>query len=69
MYDNKIKKVAMALYDYQCTSCGHIFEVEHPMAESPEITCPECKKKAQKKISASAIKFTGSGFYNTDSKN
>ena len=27
----------MARYDYKCTSCGNVFEVEHPMSETPEV--------------------------------
>lgn len=58
----------MARYDYKCTSCGNVFEVEHPMAETPEICCPTCGAKAEKVFSASGIKFDGSGFYNTDQR-
>ena len=25
----------MARYDYKCSSCGNVFEVEHPMSETP----------------------------------
>lgn len=56
----------MARYDYRCTSCGLTFEVEHPMAERPRITCPECGAEAEHVFGASAIAFHGSGFYNTD---
>ena len=31
----------MARYDYRCTGCGNVFEVEHPMSEHPAITCPD----------------------------
>lgn len=58
----------MARYDYKCTSCGNVFEVEHPMAETPDISCPTCGSKAEKVFSASGIKFDGSGFYNTDQR-
>mgnify|MGYP002512699057 CR=1 FL=1 len=33
---------AMARYDYRCTECGTVFEVEHPMGERPEVACPAC---------------------------
>lgn len=58
----------MARYDYRCTSCGTVFEVEHAMTEHPEVTCPECGKAAEKVFTASGIKFAGSGFYNTDQR-
>ena len=57
----------MALYDYKCKHCNHIFEVEHPMSERPKIHCPQCHQEAQRLISSPAIKFKGNGFYNTDS--
>ena len=58
----------MARYDYRCTGCGNVFEVEHPMSEHPSITCPECGKPAERVFSASGISFKGSGFYNTDQR-
>ena len=51
----------MARYDYRCTACGEVFEVEHAMTERPEVSCPKCGAKA-------GIKFAGSGFYNTDQR-
>lgn len=56
----------MARYDYQCTSCHKLFEVEHPMSERPHITCPSCGAKAERVFEPSGITFKGSGFYNTD---
>lgn len=58
----------MARYDYKCSSCGNVFEVEHPMPETPEVLCPSCGAPAVKTFSASGIKFEGSGFYNTDQR-
>lgn len=58
----------MARYDYRCTGCGKVFEVEHPMSERPSITCPNCGKPAERVFSASSITFKGSGFYNTDQR-
>lgn len=58
----------MARYDYRCTACNTVFEVEHGMTEHPEISCPKCGQPATKVFSASGIKFEGSGFYNTDQR-
>ena len=58
----------MARYDYRCTSCGKVFEVEHGMLEHPEVVCPSCGAPAEKVFSASGIEFKGSGFYNTDQR-
>lgn len=50
------------LYDYICTLCGKIIEVEHKMSESPTITC-ECGGKMKIKIgNVGGIHFKGSGF-------
>lgn len=56
----------MARYDYKCTSCGEVFEVEHHMSEHPEVKCPTCGSPAERVFSASGIHFEGHGFYNTD---
>jgi len=58
----------MARYDYKCTSCDKVFEVEHPMAERPHITCPDCGADAERVFEPSGIAFKGSGFYNTDQR-
>lgn len=58
----------MARYDYRCTSCGSVFEVEHPMSERPDIVCPSCGAAAERVFEPSGISFKGSGFYNTDQR-
>ncbi len=56
----------MPLYEYECTKCGHVFEVIQKFSDPPRISCPRCKGKLRKKISAPAIHFKGSGWYVTD---
>ncbi len=58
----------MARYDYRCTSCGTVFEVEHAMTEHPDVNCPNCAAAAERVFTASGIKFAGNGFYNTDQR-
>jgi len=58
----------MARYDYRCTSCDTVFEVEHPMSEHPDVSCPACGAPAERVFSASGIHFEGHGFYNTDQR-
>lgn len=58
----------MARYDYRCSSCGNVFEVEHGMTEHPEITCPVCGAVCTKVINPSSIEFKGNGYYNTDQR-
>lgn len=59
----------MARYDYRCSGCGNVFEVEHPMSEHPEISCPRCGNHCDRVFEPSGIAFKGTGFYNTDQKN
>ena len=58
----------MARYDYKCTDCDIIFEVEHPMSEHPEVLCPTCGKKAGRVFGNYGVEFKGGGFYNTDQR-
>jgi len=37
--------LGMALYEYRCSACDHIFSVFHPVEEhgKARVTCPKCK--------------------------
>lgn len=56
----------MALYEYQCRSCGNVFEVIQRMSDDPLSTCEECGGELKKLVSAPAFQFKGSGWYVTD---
>ncbi len=57
----------MPIYEYECKSCGHRCELLEKMSDTPTETCPECQKKALKRlISAAAFHLKGSGWYVTD---
>lgn len=58
----------MPTYDYQCTACGHAWEMVQPMTASPVKACPACAKKTAKRLigAGAALLFKGSGFYQTD---
>ena len=58
----------MPRYDYRCTACDSVFEIEHGMREHPDVACPGCGAPATRMLSASGIVFKGSGFYNTDQR-
>jgi len=55
-------------YDYECSACGHAWELYQQITEKPKRQCPNCKKsKAQRLIgTGAAVLFKGSGFYQTD---
>ncbi len=57
----------MPTYDYECTKCGHRFELFQSMTEKPKKRCPECGGALRRLIGPGAgMIFKGSGFYATD---
>jgi len=63
----------MPTYDYECTNCGHTFEMMQSITARPKRTanqpCEGCGKKAPIRRlmgTGGAILFKGSGFYETD---
>lgn len=57
----------MPTYDYQCSHCGHTFEVFQQIHHKPLEKCPKCSKSVKRLIGkGSGIIFKGSGFYATD---
>lgn len=59
----------MPIYEYQCQSCGHEFEIMQKMSEAALIDCPECSRSELKKLmSASGFQLKGGGWYATDFK-
>ena len=56
----------MPIYEYQCTSCTHRFELKQSVKDDPIKDCPRCGKDVTKLISSPAIMFKGSGWYITD---
>jgi putative FmdB family regulatory protein len=57
----------MPVYTYRCDNCGVQFEQSQKFSDSPLTRCPECGKKALKKVyTPVGIVFKGSGFYATD---
>lgn len=57
----------MPTYEYECTHCGHNFEVLQKITDKPIKTCPKCNNKVKRLIgSGISVIFKGSGFYATD---
>ena len=59
----------MPLYEYQCESCEHIFEVQQKFSDPLLDSCIKCGKSVRKLISAPGILFKGTGWYVTDYSN
>lgn len=59
----------MPVYAYRCEACGVQFERTQKFSDAPLTRCPECGKKALRKVyTPVGIVFKGSGFYATDHK-
>ena len=59
----------MPIYEYQCGSCGYVFETLQRISDEPLTECPSCGEPALKKlVSASAFRLKGKGWYETDFK-
>ncbi len=59
----------MPTYEYECSKCGHKFDVFQKMSDKPDAKCPKCNGKSDRLISSgSGLIFKGSGFYETDYK-
>jgi putative FmdB family regulatory protein len=60
------RETIVPLYEYQCTACGHRFEVIQKFSDKPVKKCPKCGKPVEKLLSSPAIQFKGTGWYITD---
>jgi putative FmdB family regulatory protein len=57
----------MPLYEYQCESCGDVFEVRQKFSDEPlKVHEKGCGGPVHRLLSAPALQFKGSGWYVTD---
>jgi putative FmdB family regulatory protein len=56
----------MPLYEYQCDSCGSVFEVMQKFSDEPLTVHENCGGAVHRLLSAPALQFKGSGWYITD---
>lgn len=56
----------MPLYEYRCRSCGKTLEVMQKFTDTPLTVHSDCGGGLEKLVSASALKFKGSGWYIND---
>jgi putative FmdB family regulatory protein len=59
-------KADMPIYEYECLSQKHRFEVIQKFNEPAVAHCTVCGSPVQKLLSSPAIQFKGSGWYITD---
>lgn len=59
----------MPIYEYQCKSCQHQFDLLQKVQEEPAKLCPQCHKEtAVRLVSAAGFQLKGTGWYATDFK-
>ena len=56
----------MPIYEFECKKCKAHIEVFQKVSDKPPTRCRTCGGKLERKISAPAIQFKGSGWYVTD---
>jgi putative FmdB family regulatory protein len=56
----------MPIYEYECKKCKAHTEAFQKVSDKPLTKCRNCGGKLEKKLSAPAIQFKGSGWYVTD---
>ena len=59
----------MPIYEYQCESCGHQFDIIQKVSDDKLEICPKCNEpKLKKLVTAAGFKLKGTGWYETDFK-
>lgn len=53
----------MPIYEYECESCGIVFEARQKFSDAPLESCRECSGKVQKLISRTGFALKGGGWY------
>ena len=53
----------MPVYEYECSGCEKVFEVQQRLSEKPLSTCPTCGGQVRKLISMSSFQLKGGGWY------
>ena len=56
----------MPIYEFECKKCKAHIEVFQKVSDKPPTKCRNCGGKLERKVSAPAIQFKGSGWYVTD---
>ncbi len=59
----------MPIYEYQCASCGTVFDSLQKMSDPDPNECPKCDKpQISRRVTAPSFRLSGSGWYETDFK-
>jgi putative FmdB family regulatory protein len=58
--------MALPLYAYRCTQCGHRFEKIQNFSSKQERVCPVCQGVLERPLTAPRLHFKGAGWYVND---
>ena len=62
-----VKGLAMPIYAYRCSQCGHAKDVLQKLSDPVLSTCPACGEETfAKQLTAAGFQLKGSGWYVTD---
>mmetsp|Transcript_17595 Transcript_17595/g.8291 ORF Transcript_17595/g.8291 Transcript_17595/m.8291 type:complete len:98 (+) Transcript_17595:86-379(+) len=53
----------MPIYEYECSSCEKVFEVQQRISDDPLAVCPDCQGAVKKLVSVSSFQLKGGGWY------
>ena len=53
----------MPVYEYECSDCHKVFEVQQKLSDAPLSVCPECDGSVKKLMSMSSFRLKGGGWY------
>lgn len=53
----------MPIYEYECSVCDKVFEVQQRISDDPLSECPDCGGSVKKLVSMSAFHLKGGGWY------
>ncbi len=56
----------MPIYEYQCITCDHRFELKQGFDAETTAPCPTCDSSSRRLFHIPAVIYKGSGFYTTD---
>lgn len=52
------------VYEYECTTCCSVFEVEQRIVDPPIESCPRCKRNVKRLVSGGqGFTLVGGGWY------
>jgi putative FmdB family regulatory protein len=53
----------MPVYEYKCSACERVFEMQQKISDPPLTACSECGGNVKKMLSVSSFHLKGGGWY------